>query len=157
MTFQRGFTLIEMMITLAILASLAAAAIPLVKHQEQHRNERQLQESLRQIRTALDRYSQAVEEGRIEPAVGGSTYPATLESLVEGVVDKTAKNKTYLYFLRRIPRDPFCDCEGLADTETWKTRGTTQPPNDFTGGKDVYDVRSSSNATGLNGVPYAQW
>ncbi|WP_242506225.1 type II secretion system protein [Pectobacterium zantedeschiae] len=154
---QRGFTLIEMMVTLALLASLAAAAIPFAQHQQQKKKEYQLQESLRQIRCALDHYAQAVQDGRIDQEVGASPYPANLLQLVEGVADKSSKNKSRLYFLRSIPRDPFCDCEGKSDAETWRTRSSEQAPNDFTGGKDVFDIRSTSGLSGSNGVPYAQW
>ena len=154
---QNGFTLIEMMFTLALLASLAAAAIPLVHQQRLKQNEYQLQESLRQIRSAIDRYAQAVQDGRIEHEAGASHFPPRLETLVEGVADKTAKNKEKLYFLRRLPRDPFCNDEGVSDAKTWQLRSSTQSPEDFSGGKDVYDIRSASQLTGTNGVPYAQW
>jgi len=154
---QQGFTLIEMMITLALLATLAAAAIPLVQRQQQQQNEYQLQESLRQIRHAIDSYAQAVQDGRVEQETGDSPYPAALQLLTEGVVDKTSPSKKRLYFLRVLPRDPFCDCEGRSAADTWKTRSSTQPPGDFSGGKDVFDIRSGSSMTGLNGVPYAQW
>lgn len=154
---QQGFTLIEMMVTLTLLATLAAAALPMVQRHQQQRNEQTLRESLREIRSAIDRYKLASEEGRIEKEVNASFYPPTLDTLVEGVVDKTTPDKKKIYFLRSIPRDPFCHCEGRADSETWKIRSSTQPPGEFGGGKDVFDVRSSSNEAGLSGVPYAQW
>ena len=154
---QRGFTLIEMMVTLTLLGTLAAAALPLVQRYHQQRNEESLRESLRDIREAIDRFYLASEEGRVEKKVDESGYPPSLNSLVEGVVDKRSPNSAKLYFLRRIPRDPFCDCPGRPDEETWRTRASTSPPEDFNTGKDVYDVSSSSLTPGLNGVPYAQW
>ncbi|HEI8868867.1 type II secretion system protein [Serratia sp. AKBS12] len=154
---QQGFTLIEMMVTLALLATLAAAAIPLVQRQQQQQQEETLRESLRQIRDAIDRYAQASQEGKIEQEAGESAYPESLDKLVKGVADKTSPDKKMIYFLRRIPRDPFCDCEGRSDAETWRTRSSIQEPGDFTGGKDVFDVSSRSAKTGLNGIPYAQW
>jgi general secretion pathway protein G len=158
MKHQRGFTLIEMIVTLALLGTLAAAAAPLVRHYHQQQQETLLRESLRSIRDAIDRYRQASEEGRIEKKTDASGYPPSLKSLVEGMVDKTSPNASLIYFLRRIPRDPMCDCSGRSDEETWRVRASTQPPGDFSGGgKDVFDVSSSSTAIGLNGVPYAQW
>jgi general secretion pathway protein G len=154
---QRGFTLIEMMVTLTLLGTLAAAAVPLVQRYHQQRNEETLRESLRDIRDAIDRYYLASKEGRVEKKVGESGYPPSLKSLVEGVVDKKSPNGDKLYFLRRIPRDPFCQCEGRAEEETWRIRASTSPPKEFNGGKDVYDISSSSQTPGLNGVPYAQW
>ncbi|WP_345828056.1 type II secretion system protein [Erwinia sp. HDF1-3R] len=154
---QQGFTLIEMMVTLALLATLAAAALPMVHRHQLQRDENVLRESLRNIRIAVDRYAQASEAGRIDKEVNASGYPRTLQELVDGVVDKTSPTKKKIYFLRQIPRDPFCQCEGKPDAETWQLRASSQPPDEFTGGKDVYDIRSSSNAIGLNGVPYAKW
>lgn len=157
MTRQGGFTLIEMMVTLAILATLAAAALPQVQRWQQRQKEEMLLEALRDIRGALDRYKLATDEGKIDKQADVLPYPPTLESLVEGVVDKTSPNKQKIYFMRRIPRDPFCDCDGKTDAQTWRTRSSTEPPGSFNGGRDVFDVSSASRETGFNGVPYAQW
>lgn len=154
---QRGFTLIEMMVTLTLLGTLAAAATPLVQRYHQQQKEEILRESLRHIRQAIDRYYQASVDGRVEKKVDVSDYPPTLKSLTEGITDKNSSNGEKIYFLRRIPRDPFCDCEGRTDEESWRIRASISPPGEFNGGKDVYDVSSGSNVTGLNGIPYAQW
>ena len=155
---QRGFTLIEMMVTLAILGTLAAAATPLVRHYHQQQQEMELRESLRSLRNAIDAYHQAGLDGKIEKKARDSGYPPTLKQLIEGVTDTANPNGGLIYFLRRIPRDPMCDCPGRSDEETWRLRASTQAPGDFSGGgKDVFDVSSSSTANGLNGVPYAKW
>ncbi|QTP14279.1 type II secretion system protein [Serratia symbiotica] len=154
---QRGFTLVEMMVTLTLLACLSAAALPLVEKYGQRQKEEELRVALRQIREALDRYHQASVGGNIEKLIDASGYPKDLPLLVEGVADKKSPNKSKIYFLRRIPRDPMCDCASTSDAETWRIRSSTAAPNDFSGGKDVYDIASSSTAIGLNGVPYAQW
>ncbi|WP_336768902.1 type II secretion system protein [Pantoea endophytica] len=154
---QQGFTLIEMMVTLTLLATLTTAALPMVQRHQQQRHEEQLRESLREIRTALDRYAQASSDGRIAKEADASNYPRSLQILTEGVMDKTSPTKKKLYFLRAVPRDPFCRCEGKSNAETWQLRASNQAPDDFSGGEDVYDIRSGSNMTGLNGVPYAQW
>jgi general secretion pathway protein G len=155
---QRGFTLIEMIVTLALLGTLAAAAAPLVRHYHQQQQEAELRESLRSLRLAIDAYHQASRDGRIEKKARESGYPPTLKHLIEGVTDTANPNGGLIYFLRRIPRDPMCDCAGRRDEETWRLRSSSQPPGDFSGGgKDVFDISSSSTARGLNGVPYAQW
>ncbi|QGH61999.1 type II secretion system protein [Serratia proteamaculans] len=154
---QGGFTLVEMMVTLSLLACLTTAALPLVEKYGQRQKEDELRVALRQIREAIDRYHQAGVDGKIDKAVDASGYPKDLQTLVAGVTDKSSPNKRKIYFLRRIPRDPMCDCAGTPDAETWRTRSYTAPPDDFNGGKDLYDIASSSSASGLNGVPYAQW
>ncbi|MFS2222958.1 Tfp pilus assembly protein FimT/FimU [Pantoea sp. B65] len=154
---QQGFTLIEMMVTLSLLASLAAASLPLIEKQGQRQKEQQLQQALRQIRLALDSYQRASLEGRIEKKADESGYPPNLQVLSEGVVDKTSPNQQKIYFLRRIPRDPMCDCAGKADHESWQTRSSQSEPGNFNRGADIYDVASTSRVSGLNGVPYAQW
>ncbi|ARD63615.1 general secretion pathway protein GspG [Kosakonia radicincitans DSM 16656] len=146
-----------MMISLALLATLASAAIPIYQRQEQQRNEEELRVALRDIRSAIDRYGQLVEEGIIEKDADMTNWPAWLDLLVDGVVNKKSPNKEKIYLLRRIPRDPFCDCDGRKNTETWRVRASTQAPGETTGGKDVWDVSSTSSQPGLNGIPYAQW
>lgn len=154
---QQGFTLIEMMVTLSLLATLAAASLPLIEKQGQRHKEQELKAALQEIRHALDRYHQASIEGRIEKKADQSGYPKNLKALTEGVVDITTPNKRKIYFMRSLPRDPMCDCNGKADDETWRVRSSTNEPGNYHPGVDIYDVASSSQAYGLNGVPYAQW
>lgn len=154
---QQGFTLMEMMVTLTLLALLAAAALPSLEQQAKRQKEQQLQQALRQIRQALDDYQRASLAGRIDMEANASGYPKTLLALSEGVTDKQAADQRKIYFLRRIPRDPMCDCDGKADHESWKTRSSRDAPGQFSRGPDVYDVASSSPETGSNGVLYAQW
>lgn len=108
---EEGFTLIEMMVTLAILATLATAALPAVSRHHQQKKEQVLSQSLREIRSALDQYAQAVDEGVIDHRNKESPYPPSLNILTEGVVDKSSTTGKKIYFMRRIPRDPFCECE----------------------------------------------
>lgn len=154
---QQGFTLIEMMVTLSLLATLAAASLPLIEKQTQRHKEQELKAALQEIRQALDRYHQASIDGRIEKKADGSGYPSSLKELAAGVVDITTPNKRKIYFMRSLPRDPMCNCTGKADDETWLTRSSNNEPGNYHPGVDIYDVASSSQAYGLNGVPYAQW
>ncbi|CAG9167822.1 type II secretion system protein [Cupriavidus pampae] len=153
----RAFTLIEMLVTLAIVGMLAAVALPLTQVAAQRAKEEELKRVLWKIRDAIDAYKAAVEAGKIERTIGDSGYPATLETLVKGVPDKTSPTKAGIYFLRRIPRDPMCDCPSTADDKTWGRRSYASPADAPREGTDVYDVYSQSTDVGLNGVPYRQW
>ena len=152
-----GFTLIELLVTLAIVALLASAALPLAEVTVQRGKEQELRRALREIREGLDRYRHAVEEGRIERASGASGYPAKLSTLVEGIRDARHPGGARLYFLRRIPRDPFARDPGLPPEQTWGLRSHASPPDNPQPGEDVFDVYSLSGATGLNGIPYREW
>ncbi|GAA0837028.1 type II secretion system protein [Cupriavidus pauculus] len=153
----RGFTLIEMLVTLAILAALASVALPLQHMVVQRDREEQLTRALWQIRDALDAYKKAAEDGKIDRAVGDSGYPPNLDVLVEGVLDKTSPSKANLYFLRRILRDPMCNCPSKSDGQTWGKRSYASSAESPSEGDDVYDVYSLSEEEGLNGIPYRRW
>jgi general secretion pathway protein G len=153
---QSGFTLIEMLVTLAIVAILATVAMPLSELSQQRAKEQELRQDLREIRTAIDAYKQAVDEGHIMKSLDQSGYPPSLAALAEGVDDARSPVTKKIYFLRRIPMDPFA--ENVPDAVTsWGKRSYDSPPDSPHEGKDVYDVYSLSNRVGLNGVPYHEW
>ncbi|OFZ66145.1 MAG: general secretion pathway protein GspG [Betaproteobacteria bacterium RBG_16_56_24] len=153
---QNGFTLIELLVTVAIVAILASVAMPLSELTQQRAKEQELRQYLRDIRTAIDAYKQAWDEGRIVRSLDQSGYPPKLSVLVEGVEDAKSPVTKKIYFLRRIPMDPFA--ENAVNTEpSWGLRSYESPPDAPKEGKDVYDVYSLSTRTGLNGIPYREW
>ena len=155
---HRGFTLIEMVITVAIVGLLASVAFPMAEVAVQRSKEHELRESLQQLRNAIDAYKQAVDEGRIIGDAQKSGYPPTLQVLVEGVEDAKSPNKDQkIYFLRRIPRDPFALDASVPPDATWGKRSYASPPDDPQEGDDVFDVYTHSTAIALNGIPYRQW
>jgi general secretion pathway protein G len=152
----RGFTIIELLVVMAILGVLAAAVMPLGETLITARKERELRDALWEIRTALDEYKRAADAGSITPGQA-SGYPASLQALVEGVPDvRPNAQGGKLYFLRRVPRDPFAD-PALPAEKTWLLRSYASPPDKPAPGADVYDVRSSSPGTALDGSLYATW
>lgn len=152
-----GFTLIEVVVTVAIVALLASIALPLGEMAVRRDKEQELRRSLREIREAIDAYKRASDEGRIPRAADASGYPASLRALVEGVKDQKSVAERKVYFLRRIPRDPFSAEPAAAPERTWGLRAYASPADNPRPGADVYDVHSLSRATGLNGIPYAHW
>jgi general secretion pathway protein G len=154
---QRGFTIIELLVTLAILAVLATVAAPLVQITAQRNREDELRRALWSIRDAIDAYKAAGDAGKFDRPLGVSGYPPKLDTLVTGVVDKSSPTHAQIYFLRRIPRDPTCDCPSRSDSQTWGKRSYASPPDAPSEGDDVYDVYSLSESTGLNGIPYRKW
>lgn len=152
-----GFTLIELLVTVVIVGLLASVAAPMAELAVQRSKERDLREALREIRSGLDAYKQASDEGRLGMDRLGSGYPANLRLLVDGVADIRSPIKDRrIYFLRRIPRDPFGD-PAIPAEDTWGKRSYSSPPDSPTEGADVFDVYSLSLESGLNGVPYRQW
>jgi general secretion pathway protein G len=154
----RGFTFIELVITLAILSVLALVALPFAELTAKRAKEQELRTSLRQIRTAIDDYKKAVDDGRVPRKVDESGYPPSLDILVEGVSDpKDPSGKQRMYFLRRLPRDPMADDATLPASRTWGLRSYESSHDTPRPGKDVFDVYSTSDGVGLSGVPYRQW
>lgn len=151
-----GFTLIELLVTLAILAVLASVAIPVAETTVQRMREQALRQSLREIRSAIDAYKQAMDDGLIPREIDQSGYPPNLNALTEGVANAKSPVQQKLYFLRRIPRDPFAD-PNLPPEKTWGLRSYASSPDAPEPGKDVFDVYSLNEGSGLNGIPYRQW
>ena len=152
-----GFTLIELLVTLAVLSVLASLTVPMAQVMVQRHKEQELRVALRSIRGAIDAYKRASDEGRIRRNVGETGYPRTLALLVEGEPDLRDPKRRMIYFLRELPRDPTLADPLIEADKTWKLRSYASEPADPQPGDDVYDLRSTSNAIGLNGVPYSQW
>lgn len=154
---HQGFTLVELLITVAIVGLLASVAVPLVEVTAQRRKEQELRAGLTRIREAIDTYKQAADEGKIATSAGASGYPASLAELVDGVENIKDPNKAKLYFLRRVPRDPMAESLALDPAQTWGKRSYASPADDPQEGEDVFDVHSLSKGVGLNGIAYRQW
>ena len=146
---MKGFTLIELVIAVAIVGILASAALPLNELVVQRAKEQDLRRALREIRAALDAYKQASDDGRILRRTGESGYPKRLEELAEGVEDLRSPKRDKIYFLRRIPPDPF--------GEAWGKRSYSSPPEAPSEGADVFDVYSVAAGKGINGRAYRDW
>lgn len=154
---SKGFTLIELLVTAAIVAVLASVALPLAEVSVQRGKEQELRRSLRELREAIDAHKRATDEGRISRKADQSGYPPALGALVEGVVDAKSPGGAKIYFLRRIPRDPFSDDPGAPPEQTWGLRSYESPPDDPRPGRDVFDVYSRSQGIGLDGIPHRDW
>lgn len=153
-----GFTLVEMIITLSLLAVLALSALPLGKMAFKRENEIELQRSLRLVREAIDAWKKLADEKKIEVDEDTEGYPPTLEALVKGVevqdkdaTDKAAR-KRIVKFLRRIPKDP------MTNSFDWGLRSyQDDPDSDVWGEENVYDVYTKSQALALDGTRYRDW
>lgn len=152
----KGFTLIELVISLAILALIATMALPMGEVIVQRNKEQDLKHALREIRTSIDAYKQAYDDGHMVKKVDETGYPPTLAVLQNGVVDAKSPEGKKLYFIRKIPRDPFA-ANDIPAIETWQLRSYDSSADNPHSGDDVFDVSSQAQGNGLNGIPYKDW
>ena len=151
MRTQRGFTLLEMLVTATVLLILASAVMPMARNGIRRERELELRRDLREMRHAIDDYKSKADQQKIKaPPPENNGYPESLEKLVDGedMVGKTTKMR----FLRRIPVDPF------TNKPDWGKRSINDDPTSTGwGGGNVFDVYSMAPGTGSNGIPYKEW
>lgn len=154
---KKGFSLVELLASAAILGLLATVAVPLIQTSVKRQKESDLRVALRTIRQGIDAYKQATMSGKVLALPDQSGYPPSLTDLVQGVEDLSHPGGTKIYFLRRIPRDPFFPDANATAIATWGKRSFSSPPDHPQEGNDVFDVYSFSTSVGLNGIPYGEW
>lgn len=153
--YNHGFTLVELLVALALLALLVSAATPMVQINAKRQKEQELRKVLWQMRDAIDAYKQAVDDGLIKKNQNENGYPPNLRVLVSGVENSQDADKKKLVFLRRIPRDPFAEDAEASNEETWLVRAYDGSQGELA--TDVYDIASRSTQLGINQQPYATW
>jgi general secretion pathway protein G len=146
---QGGFSLVELVVAITIMAILATAALPLARLVVRREKERELRNDLHEMRDAIDKYKDAADRGMFQIKLGSEGYPPDLDALVNGIdIDQKKKVR----FLRKIPVDPMT---GKAD---WGMRSLQDDPeSDSFGGQNVFDVYSKSEATAIDGTKYKDW
>jgi len=152
---ERGFTFIELLVVTTILLILASAIMPLTRVTLQREREAELRRALREMRTAIDRYKDAVDTGQIgatDVKAGSEGYPVDLDTLVEGVSKANDASGIKLKFLRRVPIDP------MTHSTEWGMRSYQDKPDSSSwGGQNVYEVFSKAEGTALDGTKYRDW
>lgn len=161
----RGFTLIELVITLAIAGLLALVALPMYEVTSTRLKETELRQALRTIRAGLDTYKAATDSGALAKSAGESGYPPSLDVLTQ-VLEIASKrdfglnaseSSRRMVILRQLPRDPFYLDKQVPAAQTWNTRAYGSRTDDPQPGTDVFDVSSTSTRIGLDGTPYSNW
>ena len=159
----RGFTFIELIITLALVGLVSMLALPLYEVTATRIKEAELRQALRTVRAALDTYKAATDSGALKREPGQSGYPPSLELLTQSLdlASKPDASGTLasqrMVILRQMPRDPFNTDFQLPPEQTWTTRAYASRADDPQPGDDVFDIASKSSAIGLNGTPYSSW
>ena len=152
---EKGYTFIELIIVSTMILVLAAAIMPLTKVTLQRAREAELRRALREMRTAIDKFKDAADQGQIgtlDLKAGAENYPPDLQTLVDGVTAANDATGRKLKFLRRVPIDP------ITKSSEWGLRSYQDDPKSTRwGGQDVFDVRTTSEGTALDGTKYKDW
>jgi general secretion pathway protein G len=149
---QRGLTLVELIVAFTIMSLLTAMAVPLARYKVRREKEKELRYALRELHTAIDKYKDMSDAGKLPPAkLGTDGYPESLEILVEGVKGAGEVDKK-IRFLRRIPRDPFTN-----STDWGKRSNQDDPTSTSWGGQNVFQVYSKTTEKAKDGTAYADW
>jgi len=145
---QSGMTLVELIVTIAIMSILACGVLPISRNVIKRQREKELRADLWQMRDAIDRYKDAADKGLFQIKLDSNGYPPTLEEMVKGVDIAGKKIK----FLRRIPVDP------MTHSTDWGLRSMQDDPTSTSwGGQSVFDVYTKSKGTALDGTKYEDW
>jgi general secretion pathway protein G len=145
---EQGLTLVELIVTVAILSILASVAMPVARFEIKRQKERELRHDLWEMRDAIDHYKDAADKGGIQTKVDSQNYPPDLETLVKGVDVQGKKMR----FLRRLPTDP------MTGSTEWGLRSMQDDPtSDSYGGQSVFDVYTKSTGKALDGTKYSDW
>jgi len=150
---QSGLTLVELIVAFTIMALLATMSVPLARYKVRRDRERELRWALREMRTAIDKYKDMSDTGKLGTPgkLGGEGYPETLDILVQGVKMQGETDKK-VRFLRRIPKDPF------TNSRDWGKRSTQDDPTSTSwGGQNVFDIYSKTTEKAADGTPYSEW
>jgi general secretion pathway protein G len=149
-----GFTLVELIVTVALVTILVGLALPLATNTVKREKEMELRADLRTMREAIDRYKTAADQGQVMADAMANGYPPDLETLANGV-DLTSAVGKKIFFLRAVPIDPMSECYCNTD---WDLRSDQDDPASGSwGGQDVFDVHTKSNGTALDGTKYKDW
>lgn len=153
---QAGFSLVELIVAFTILLILTTMAVPAARFQVRRQQETELRQDLREMRTAIDKYKDMADLGKIKLENDTYGYPKTLQVLVDGVPETNKISKAgesgKIKFLRRIPTDP------MTGTKEWGMRSMQDSPDSSSwGGQDVFDVFTKSTGKGSDGTPYSEW
>ncbi len=152
---QRGYSFIELIVVSAMILILASAVMPLARVTSTRAREAELRRSLREVRTAIDKYKDAADLGQLSPLElepGNENYPPDLETLVDGVPAANDASGRKIKFLRRVPTDP------MTQSTEWGLRSYQDEPDSTSwGGRNVFDVYTTFEGTALDGTRYREW